>query len=444
MNKYYYFLVFTLFSCLIFQGCITIPNQFSAAAPGVWRGVLKLDGRLFNHNPQAKPITEDVGNLTFEPVMDGELPFNFEVIYKNDKEFYIELINGEERLVLDDIVYGLDRATAKDTIIIKFPIYESYIKAIYEEDVMEGTWVVPNRGAYEIPFVAYHAKDYRFTNLKKKPVMDMSGKWEVTFEADTEDAYPAIGEFVQEGNELTGTFLTETGDYRFLEGTIQADKVYLSVFDGAHAFLFEAKILEDQSMIGTFRSGKHYKTTWTAKKNPNVTLTNPNDLTFIKEGYNGIEFSFENTAGKMVSLADEVYQNKVKIVQIFGTWCPNCRDETNFLLDYLKQNNHPDLEIISLGFEKYRDKDKAMKTLKNYKEKLNIPYEMLLAGYSNKKEAAEALPMLNHILSYPTMIFIDKNNQVRKIHTGFNGPATSQYYEFKKEFDTFLKGLLTE
>lgn len=442
MKKYTSYLAFALLCSFSFQTCITIPNQFTAVAPGIWRGVLKLDGRIFKNNPQADPITEDVGSLSFESVTDGELPFNFEVIYENDTTFHIEIMNGTERLVLDDITFGRDRATAKDTVIIKFPLYESYIKAIYEEDVMEGSWVVPNRGEYEIPFVAYHAKDYRFTNLKKEPVMDVSGKWEVSFEANTEDAYPAIGEFVQEGNELTGTFLTETGDYRFLEGTIQADKVYLSVFDGAHAFLFEAKILEDKSMIGSFRSGKHYKTTWVAKKNPDVTLTNPNDLTFIKEGYDGIKFSFENTKGKMVSLEDEAYQDKVKIVQILGTWCPNCRDETNFLLDYLKENNHPDLAIISLAFEKYRDKDKALQALKNYKEKLNIPYEMLLAGYYNKQEAAEALPMLNHILSYPTMIFIDKNNQVRKIHTGFAGPATSQFDAFEVEFDTFLKELL--
>ena len=75
---------------------------------------------------------------------------------------------------------------------------------------------------------------------------------------------------------------------------------------------------------------------------------------------------------------------------------------------------------------------------------MKVPYEILWAGSSNKKEAAKTLPMLNEIISYPTMIFIDKNDKVRKIHTGFNGPATSAYADFKEEFNTFVKELLDE
>ena len=75
---------------------------------------------------------------------------------------------------------------------------------------------------------------------------------------------------------------------------------------------------------------------------------------------------------------------------------------------------------------------------------MNIPYDILWAGSSNKKEAAKTLPMLNAIISYPTMIFIDKNDKVRKIHTGFSGPATSEYATFKTEFNQFVKELLNE
>ena len=85
-------------------------------------------------------------------------------------------------------------------------------------------------------------------------------------------------------------------------------------------------------------------------------LTNPDSLTFLKEGFETIDFSFENSEGKMISLNDEMYQNKIKIVQIFGTWCPNCRDETLFLTNYLKSNPNEDLEIIALAFERYKDK----------------------------------------------------------------------------------------
>lgn len=434
--KYTSLILLTFFVSTLFSSCITVDNKFERLPPGKWRAILKLDNRPKIVNKKAEPLPELVG-LKFEEVTDGELPFNFEVVYDTETDFHINIINGEERIRVDDITMGLDRATAKDTVIINFPLYETYIKAIFEERILEGVWVIPSRGNYQIPFVAFHGEGHRFSTLRKKPVMDISGKWEVMF-LEKDDPYPGIGEFKQEGNLVTGTFMTETGDYRYLEGEIQADKVYLSVFDGAHAFLYEAKII-GENMIGSFRSGKHYKVVWEAKRNENVTLADPNKLTFLKEGYDKIEFEFPDTDGKMVSLNDAKFKGKAKIIQIFGTWCPNCRDETEFLKDYLNNNKHTDLEVVALAFEKHRDLAKATAAVKRYQDKLNLPYKMLVAGYYNKKEAAESLPMLNHIMSYPTMIFIDKNDKVVKIHTGFAGPATSEFPNFKKDFEETVK-----
>ena len=441
---YALWLLFLMGTWLLLQpACITINNQFDTIAPGIWRATLSLVPKEVVLDKEGKPSPEMV-NQQFEEVTEGELPFSFEVIYDNEKDFYIEIINGPERFRLDDIQVGRNRATGDDTIRIDIPIYESYIIAKYESGVMQGDWVVTTRENYSIPFQARYGKNYRFTELKKPPIIDLSGKWAVTFGTDTDKPYPAIGEFEQKGNQLLGTFLTETGDYRYLEGTVQTDKMYLSTFDGSHAFLFEAKIGADSTLVGSFRSGKHFQTTWQARRDPNVQLTNPDSLTYLKEGYDAISFSFENPVGKLVSLKDPTYQGKVKIVQIFGTWCPNCRDETIFLTNYLKNNPGIDLEVIALAFEKHKDRAKANHALRTYKNKFNIPYEMVVAGYYNKKEAAAALPMLNHILSYPTMLFVDRNNQVRRIHTGFMGPATSQYKAFTAEFDTFVKQLLAE
>lgn len=415
-------------------GCFTIPNQFTGLAPGYWRATLDIRPTVLDNTG------ESVKNVpvSFDEANEGILPFVFEVIYENEDDFHIDVINGEERIRVkkEDIYIGLDRKVGKDTFLIKFPVYESYIKGLFESRVMEGEWVVTNRENYSIPFIAKYGKKYRFSQLKKEPKIDVSGKWEVHFtgKEDPTDVFPGIGEFKQKGNRVTGTFRTETGDYRFLEGTIQADKLYLSVFDGAHSFLFEAKILEDNTMIGLFRSGKHYQATWTATKNEEFELKNPNDLTYLKEGYDKIEFAFENPKGQMISLEDEVFKDKGKIVQIFGTWCPNCREETEFLVDYFKKNPNSNVEIVALAFEKHRDKTKANAAISRYKKAFGINYEMLVAGYYDKAEAANSLPMLNHILSYPTLIFIDKNDQVRKIHTGYNGKATSKYEEFLKEF----------
>ena len=438
------------FSLMILTtGCIEPENPYTAVAPGIWRAVLRLEPRYITPNPKGEPLPEKM-NMEFEPVTDGELPFLMDVVYDNETDFHIDIINGEERIRLDDIIIGRNRATAKDTIRIDFPVYDTYISAIFEANVMEGTWHDPARGNYTVPFVAKFGDGYRFTRLRKEPSVDITGKWEVTFGIDGEKPYPAIGEFVQKGNDVTGTFRTETGDYRYLAGTIQYNseknynKLYLSTFDGSHAFLFEAKVTDDLKMIGTFKSGTHYEATWEASKNDNAVLTDPNELTFLNEGYETLEFAFDNPEGKSVSPQNPEYAGKVRLIQILGTWCPNCRDETAFLTEYLSEHPDLDVEVIALAFEKYKDKDRADQKVRKYKEKMNIPYEMVVAGPSKKSEAAKVLPALNHVLSYPTLIFMDKAGKIRRIHTGFSGPATSEYAGFVKEFDTLIRELAAE
>ncbi len=433
--------LYLVISSVILNSCIVVPDQYSGLPPGPWRAVLKLDPKPVVPNPEGRPLPNKL-NIQFDEVTEGELPFNFEVIYDSPEDFHIEIINGEERIRVDEITMGRTPSRARDTIRIDLPVYDSYISAFYEENVIEGQWIDPTRGNYSIPFVARHGRDHRFTTLRKEPLMDISGKWEVIFGTETEVPYKAIGEFQQEGNYLTGTFLTETGDYRFLEGTVQADKAYLSTFDGSHAYLFEAKILPDSSLIGTYRSGNHYITSWEARKNPQAALSNPDSLTYIKEGFEGISFQFPNTEGQLITLEDEPFKGKVKILQIMGTWCPNCKDLTAFLKAYLNEQDNRQVEIIALAFEKYRSEGKALETIKNHKKELDIPYPILLAGYYDKQEAAEALPMLNHIMTFPTLIVLDKDNKVRWIHTGFSGPATSKYTAFKNKFDDTINKLI--
>jgi thiol-disulfide isomerase/thioredoxin len=443
MKNFTIYLLIIGFVTFTFSSCIEVQNPYSKIPPGKWRAVLKLDQKWMPGESLTKAaMNNDLQRNT--KIAGGELPINFEVIYSSPDDFYIELINGEERMKLEDITFGRDKATAKDTLKINFPVFDSYIELLCQEDHMEGRWVRKNRENYAIPFYAKHGQTHRFTNLKKAPKMDVSGKWEVTFEEEDGSQSKAIGEFNQDENTLTGTFMTETGDYRFLEGTVQGNKFYLSTFDGAHAFLFEAVINDDQSIEGIFRSGNHYQATWTAIKNESFELGDANKLTFLNEGYDKIAFNFENPEGKIISLENPEYRNKVKLVQILGTWCPNCRDETKFINAYLKANPNEDLEVIGLAFEAYRDKAQADKLINIYKEQFGINYEIVHAGYRDKAEASKVLPMINKVISYPTMIFIDKQDQIRKIHTGFSGPATSTFQDYKKEFENFVGKLLAE
>ena len=368
-------------------------------------------------------------------VQDGkQLPFTFKV---NDNNT-LTVFNAEEEVNVEDInVEG-------DTITIQFPVYEGIIKGTFDSTNISAKYIKPSLNRI-VNFTAAYGKKDRF-EIEDEPSVDMSGSWETIFSPGTEDSYVAKGIFIQDGNTLTGTFRTTTGDYRYLEGVVYGNYFELSTFDGAHAFLFSGQVEGDQ-LKGTFYSGNHFKEPFEAMRNDAYELPDANALTYIKDGYDGLEFTFPNLKGESISLNDDNLKGKVRIIQIMGTWCPNCLDETRYYVDYYNANKTDDLEFLALAFEYAPTKEKAFKSIERLKDNANVPYPILLAQYgsADKAKSQEKLPMLNQILSYPTTIFVDKKGVVRKIHTGFDGPATGEKYEvFKREFDAFVTELLAE
>ena len=216
----------------------------------------------------------------------------------------------------------------------------------------------------------------------------------------------------------------------------------MSTFDGSHAYLFTGQINEEDQLTGAFYSGKHYKTSWIGKKNESFTLRNAYSLSSLRNPGEPIDFIFENTEGDMVSLTDEEFDQKPKIISIMGTWCPNCLDESRFLVSYFKNNPELDVEVIAIGFERYKDKDKAIGALSRYKSVLDVPYHVLYGGYYNKEEATGQLGFLNEVIAYPTLIFVDRENKVKRIHTGFSGPATDEYESFIGSFEEEVQQLV--
>ncbi|MFV0572304.1 MAG: TlpA disulfide reductase family protein [Xanthomarina gelatinilytica] len=364
-----------------------------------------------------------------------EMPFVFEVLSSNK----LLIFNAEEQIEVDEITYR------NDSVFIKPPVFDSYIAAKLTETGFEGNYIKDDLNR-AVPITACFGASKRF-EAQSKPITNVSGNWEATFSPDAEaDRYMAKGIFKQDHQKITGTFRTTTGDYRYLEGVMDGNQFKLSTFDGSHAFLFTATVT-DSTMQGMFYSGNHFKEPFVAKRNESFELPDANNLTFLKEGYNKVTFAFPDANGNTISLSDERFKNKVVLVQIMGTWCPNCLDESKFLAKYYKNNKDKDFEIVGLAFEYTKTEEKAFANIERLKDRLNIDYPVLLAQYgtAGKVSAQEKLPMLNHVLSYPTTIFIDKIGTVRKIHTGFNGPATGdKYTEFTKEFDQFVTGLLEE
>lgn len=423
-------LFFFLTVCILLS-CLEPPNNFEKLPPGPWRVVLKLT------DPDQINSTSEVAEVEGMPDY-FKLPFNLDVVYDDNREMEVYIINGEERIKVEEVNYGRDPRTAKDTLQLNLKTFDSTLDGFYEDNIIEGYWKVPYRGEdYRIKFIAYYGQKHRFDLPQTKSTYNFDGKWKVTFEHDNKDAYPAIAEFKQEGKILNGTFLTETGDYRYLSGNAYGNKMKLSVFDGAHAFLFSGNVSND-TIYGEFRSGKHYKSNWMAVRDDEFTLTNPSDMTKAVDE-KPIAFAFPNSEGSQTDINDPKYKSKYKLINIMGTWCPNCRDEINFLKEV--QAKHPNIEIISIAFEKYRDTEKAMTILKKYKSQMNFDWPILLGGYANKKETGETFEFLDKIYSYPTLLLVDDNNKIIDIHTGFNGPATSEYQAFKKDYYSKLAGL---
>jgi thiol-disulfide isomerase/thioredoxin len=377
--------------------------------------------------------------LNFQLSSTNTIPVNFN-LSKKDTIYQVEFSNAEEKILVNHIIIDNKKINIYD------PIFNTWFEGkIINATTIKGYWFKEGKD-YKIPFEAKYGVKERFLSPSKtNTTANISGRWETDFSINTpEDHYKAIGQFTQDNNYLTGTFMTETGDYRFLEGNVYNDSVFLSCFDGAHLFLFKAQLKND-TLFGNFWSGKHWEEPWVAVRNNKFELTNPDSLTFLKDGYDKLAFTFPNLTGNPVSLSDKKYRNKVVIVNIMGPWCPNCKDETAYLTQLYSKNKAKGLEIIALSFDKSDDYETAKATALKVKEHFKVDYDILIAGKASKIDAAKALPMLNHIMSYPTSIFIDKQGKIRKIRTGFYGPGTGEFYtRYTEQTDDFVAKLLAE
>jgi len=404
--------IFVLFVTII-SGKVYAQNKLQT---GVWRGALQTSS----------------GN---------RLPFNF-IVKDTAGHQQLAIINGDERFKVTDI------KTNGDSVFIHMPLFDSEFKLKLAGDSLTGNWI--KHGASRdavMPFKATPNTAWRFFKNAEKPAFDVSGRWAATFGERTATDL-LIGEFKQTGAKLTGTFLSTTGDYRYLEGTVAGNKLYLSCFDGGHAYLFTATI----SNGNTLTDGKEYAGYsgtggWNAVRDANAKLPDAYLLTALKPGYKKIDFTFKDINGKEVSLSDARFKNKVVIVQIMGSWCPNCMDETNYFTGgYYSKYHLKGVEIVGLCYERTTDFARSQRALQQLKTHFNVPYPLLITGYTpGNGDPEKSLPMLADFKGFPTTIIIDKKGEVRKIHTGFSGPGTGVYYkEFTDEFEKLTDELVGE
>jgi thiol-disulfide isomerase/thioredoxin len=373
---------------------------------------------------------------------DGKfVVFNIKAVKeKNETIFYI--LNGEEKIRISPVII------ANDSVNFKMPVFESEFKTQIQADgSLKGTWFKGTADkTQQWPFIAVPGKK-RFEPDQGNARNNISGIWEVTIKRANGTLRYATAEFVQKGNNLTGTFLTPSGDYRYLQGIVTGNKLLLSTFDGAHAYTFSATIKEATKIIdGFFGSGIVGIETWAAIKNKN-TLPPESAAPQLKEGFTNLDFRFNDLDGNTISITDDRFKNKAVIIQIMGSWCPNCMDETKFLSDYYNKNKNRGIEVIALAYEYSTDLYRSQKSLKKFQQLFNVQYPMLITGATanDSLKTEKTLPQITPIKVFPSTIFINKKGNVYKIHSGFYGPGSGKYFEeYKKEFNATIDQMLKD
>jgi peroxiredoxin len=370
----------------------------------------------------------------------GELPFGLD-LEREGSATVGYLLNGKERVKLDEVT------VAGAHLDIRMPGFENRLTADVKGDRLLGEVVLTKSGAKQqhIALQAQLGRNYRFFEKPAGDYADVSGRWAVKFIDDDGKPEAAVGEFTQTGDVVGGTFLAETGDHRFLAGQVRGKELFLSTFDGAHAFLYHAEVTADGALAGDYWVGTAYHERWTGNRDAGATLPDAYSLTTMRPGSKHFEFAFPDLAGNTVTSKDPAFQGKVMIVALAGSWCPNCHDEAAFLEPLYREYRSKGVEIVSLMFEHFGDFPRAAEATQRFRHHYGIEYTTLIAGISNKDEAAKKLPMLDRVYAFPTTIFIDRRGEVRKIHTGFSGPATGDHYtQFVDEVKATLDQLLAE
>lgn len=380
----------------------------------------------------------------------GDLPFRLEIT-ANEGGYSAVAITGDEQMAFSHVELEGDR------VVLAFDWYDSQIEAkLGAGDQMNGRWqkTVPS-GISTLDFVATRGDRRRFLPIGKSDspdsvtdvtVADVIGSWRVEF-TDEDGSEVAQGEFKQQGTRVEGTFLTPTGDYRFLEGSFENQLLRLSTFDGGHAFLFHARAQEDGSLVGDFWSRDSYHATWTAERatDDETILPDAWQLAGLTNDEGRFRFAFDDLEGHPVASTDQRFAGKVVIANIFGSWCPNCNDKGPLLAAWDRRYRDRGLEIVGLAYEFSGDIERDRRYVRKFAERHGIEFPLLLAGISDKTAAAETLPDLTAVIAFPTSVFIGRDGKVRRVHSGFSGPGSGEHYdELVAELEAVIEELLAE
>jgi thiol-disulfide isomerase/thioredoxin len=365
-------------------------------------------------------------------VGDQQVPFKFE-IQGDGSSIKGSFFNGEERFT------STSGQFADDALTLNWEYFASKLDAKLANGALDGTYYRARSSA-----APFHAQRFTAPPVAKGKVPSIDGLWvlENVKSSKGESAWNLIVK--QKGAEVSAAILRVDGDTGTLSGSYRDGKFLLSHFSGVRPATLEISAAGD----GTLTAVQNGKETMTAYR-PDVARakglpepTDPTQHTSMKDASGPFHFSFADLAGNTVTDKDPRFRGKVVLVNITGSWCPNCHDEAPFLAEIYKKFRAQGLEIVALSFEE-ADQLKDPTRLRAFIKKYGIDYTVLLGGTTD--EAKEKLSQTQNWDAWPTTFFVGRDGRVRGVHAGFPSKASGELYaKAKAEFTEKVEHLLAE
>lgn len=365
-------------------------------------------------------------------VVNGvQVPFAFE-LSTNGEAAQGAFFNG------DDPVRSTDGRFSAGSLSLRFAHYGSQLQATWSDGTLTGAYGRVGKPAY-----AFQARPHVTPTAPAGKIPSIAGQWEIA--VNSAKGATAWRFFVrQAGAEVTASILRVDGDTGALAGRYRDGKFVLSHFSGARPLLLEVTPKAD----GTLSLLQNGSTRYDALKSKQARGRNlpfppdPSRWTSVKDPAQPLRFSAPDLNGNTVTESDPRFAGKVVLVNVMGSWCPNCHDEAPFLEELYKTYRSRGLEVVSLSFEDAEQlKDPAR--LRAFIEAYGIDYTVLLGG--EPSEVSNKLPQAVNLSTWPATFFVARSGLVRGAHAGFAGKATgTAHAELKAELRATVEKLLGE
>jgi thiol-disulfide isomerase/thioredoxin len=356
------------------------------------------------------------------------------------------LLNGEDRTV------STGGSFEGDTLKLRYDFYDAELIAVISGDELSGGFTrqwrkqaLPRK--LRAKRVAASPDNARAASNQSNSSTDISGEWVIRAGEEPKISFWRAA-FKQQGSEAKGTISPVSGDWGEMTGSFENNQLTLNRFDGINCRVFKAMLTPQGALEGFVDFGlfepkrKVVAERLTAENKASVeSLPDPNNYTRMKNSTEPFRFSFPDPDGRTVSSTDGRFKNKVVIVTITGSWCPNCYDEAPVLQEFYDRYRDRGLEVVALSFEYTGDASRDTKQVKAFAKHLGVNYPTLYAGAVD--DAEKKLSQLDNFGAYPTTIYIGRDGLVKHIHAGFEGKATGdRFARLKTEMETLIQELL--